>query len=160
MPKLGFRQTAIGAAIAAVAVWSFVLGWLQNDEGSQNARKTDTVSEWTPIKPKTLDLAADAKTLTSKLPFGVPAQPGTTPSVVGPGPTPQPQWRIGGVVITETRRYLVLLIREPGQNADQPEKRQVGDQLPDGGIVRAVEPGSITVDRGGSIVTIKMFAQK
>jgi hypothetical protein len=159
MPKLTFRQTAIATGLTAIAVGGFVLGWLQNDDGGRPLPKAGAVSEWMPLKPKTADLPADAKILATKLPFGAAAQQsGAAPG--GNVPTAAAQWRIGGVVTTESRRHLVLLIRQPGQNSDRPEDRQVGDQLPDGSIIRAVEPGSVTVDRGDSIVTIKMFAQK
>jgi hypothetical protein len=67
------------------------------------------------------------------------------------------QWRIGGIVTGETSRYLVVLVRPPGQNTDRTELRQVGESLPDGGVVRSVDASSVTIDRQGTLVTVRMF---
>ena len=61
--------------------------------------------------------------------------------------------------MTETSGYLIILIRRPGENAARSEVRHPGEELPDGSIVRTVEPANVTIDRQGAIVTIKMFAQ-
>ena len=91
MLNLGFRQFAIAAAIAVIVVWSFIFGWFQNDGNNQNASNMYTVSDWAPLKPRTFDLAADAKILASKMPFGPPAQGATAPMVNGaPGPQTPP----------------------------------------------------------------------
>jgi hypothetical protein len=52
---------------------------------------------------------------------------------------------------------VVVLLRPPGQNTDRTELRQVGDSLPDGGVVRSVDAGSVTIDREGTLVTVRMF---
>ena len=44
---------------------------------------------------------------------------------------------------------------QPAAKFGIPEKT-----LPDGSIVRSVEPTNVTIDRQGAIVTIKMFAQR
>ena len=75
----------------------------------------------------------------------------------GAGNPPPTQWRISGIVTGEKSRYLVLLVRPPGQNADRAELRQVGESLPDGGVVRSFDPGGVTIDREGTVVTVKMF---
>jgi hypothetical protein len=35
--------------------------------------------------------------------------------------------------------------------------RQVGESLPDGGVVRSVDTSSVTIDREGIVVTVRMF---
>ena len=61
--------------------------------------------------------------------------------------------------MTEAGRHLIVLIRRPGDNATRSEIRRLGEELPDGSIVRAVEPSNVTIEREGTIVRIKMFAQ-
>jgi hypothetical protein len=51
----------------------------------------------------------------------------------------------------------VVLVRPPGQNEDRTELRQVGESLPDGGIIRSVDPSGVTIDRQGTLVTVRMF---
>jgi hypothetical protein len=35
--------------------------------------------------------------------------------------------------------------------------RQVGESLPDGGVIRSFDPGGVTIDREGTVVTVRMF---
>jgi len=85
----------------------------------------------------------------------VAAVPGA-PVAANPVPV---EWRVVGVVTTETERYLTVLIRKPGEKSARHEIRHPGDNLPDGSVVRSIEPTAVTVDRQGTIVRIKMFAQ-
>jgi len=68
------------------------------------------------------------------------------------------EWRVVGVVTTETDGYLTVLIRKPGEKSPRHEIRHPGDDLP---TERCpfIEPTAVTVDRQGTIVRIKMFAQ-
>jgi len=157
------RQTAIGLVLSAVALSAFALGWWQQDDGRRGAAADMADSDWQPVKPVIPDLAADAKTLAERQPFGAPATPSGSPTVPGAPPAaanPVPvEWRVVGVVTTETDRYLTVLIRKPGEKSARHEIRHPGDNLPDGSVVRSIEPTAVTVDRQGTIVRIKMFAQ-
>jgi hypothetical protein len=161
--RLTLRQTAIGLVLAAVALSAFALGWWQQDDGRRGAAADMADSDWQPVKPVIPDLAADAKTLAERQPFGAPATPSGSPTVPGAPPAaanPVPvEWRVVGVVTTETDRYLTVLIRKPGEKSARHEIRHPGDNLPDGSVVRSIEPTAVTVDRQGTIVRIKMFAQ-
>jgi hypothetical protein len=160
------RQTAIGLVLAAVAISAFALGWWQQDDGRRGAAADMADSDWHPVKPLIPDLAGDAKTLAERQPFGTPATPAGSPAVPAvPGAPPVAansvpvEWRVVGVVTTETDRYLTVLIRKPGEKSARHEIRHPGDDLPDGSVVRSIEPTAVTIDRQGTIVRIKMFAQ-
>jgi hypothetical protein len=117
-------------------------------------------AEWKLPKPKPADLAADGKIVLAKQPFGAAGERAVTdgPSGGAGAGNPLPsQWRISGIVTMETSRYLVVLLRPPGQNTDRTELRQVGESLPDGGVVRSVDTSSVTIDREGIVVTVRMF---
>ena len=117
-------------------------------------------AEWNIPQPKPADLAADAKIVLAKQPFGAAGERAVTSGPTGGAGAGNPlptQWRISGIVTAETSRYLVVLLRPPGQNTDRTELRQVGESLPDGGIVRSVDPSGVTIDREGTLVTVRMF---
>ncbi len=61
--------------------------------------------------------------------------------------------------MTDTSGHLIILIRRPGETTTRSEIRNPGEQLPDGSILRTVEPTNVMIERQGAIVTIKMFAQ-
>jgi hypothetical protein len=165
--RLTLRQLAIAIGLAAPAVVAFGLGWLQdNDIRGGATRAPAAAAEWTPPQPVAQDLAADAKLLSVKQPFGAPA----VPAVPQPGGASDPaagasagnaavHWRIGGIVMTDTTRRLVVLLRQAPQNTERTELRNVGETLPDGSVVRSVDASSVTIDRQGMIVTVRMFAQ-
>ena len=159
------RQTAIGLVLAAVALSAFALGWWQQDDGGSRASADMADSDWRPVKPLIPDLAGDAKTLAERQPFGTPATPAGSPAAAAVPGAPVAanavpvEWRVVGVVTTETDRYLTLVIRKPGEKSARSEIRHPGDNLPDGSVVRSIEPTAVTVDRQGTIVRIKMFAQ-
>ena len=159
------RQTAIGLVLAAVALSAFALGWWQQDDGGRGAAADMADSDWHPVKPLIPDPAGDAKTLAERQPFGAPATPAGSPAAAAVPGAPVAanavpvEWRVVGVVTTETDRYLTLVIRKPGEKSARSEIRNPGDNLPDGSVVRSIEPTAVTVDRQGTIVRIKMFAQ-
>jgi hypothetical protein len=165
--RLTIRQLGIASAMGAVAVSAFALGWWQDDDVARRAiNATGAAPEWKLPKPMVADLAADAKILAARRPFGAagdrannPAGGPIGPGGVGAGNVPAAQWRIGGIVTTETSRRLVVLLHQPGQNADRAELRQVGESLPDGSVVRSVDSSTVTVDRQGTVVTVRMFVK-
>jgi hypothetical protein len=159
--RLTARQGGIVAGMVGLGASAFVLGWWLDDAAGRSAiRANAPAAEWNIPQPKPADLGADARIVLSKQPFGAAGE-----RVVTNGPTggagagnPLPtQWRITGIVTTEASRYVVVLLRPPGQNTDRTELRQVGDSLPDGGVVRSVDAGSVTIDREGTLVTVRMF---
>ena len=156
---LTLRHIAISAVIGGIVLLAFALGWWEADDGNHNAA-TRPAGEWLSPKPIASDFSTYAQILTQKPPFGaaaanpVPAGPQTPP-----GNTTVLDWRVGGIVATETGGRLIILIRRPGEIAARSEIRQPGEELPDGSIVRTVEPTNVTIDRQGAIITIKMFAQ-
>ncbi len=154
------RHIAISAGISCVALLAFALGWWESDDGNHHAATRPAGREWLLPKPIASDFSTYAQILAQKPPFGasaantVPAGPQTAS-----GNTTAIDWRVGGIVMTETSRYLIILIRRPGENATRSEIRHPGEELPDGSIVRTVEPTGVTIDRQGASVRIKMFAQ-
>jgi hypothetical protein len=156
---LTLRHIGISTVIGCIVLLAFALGWWEADDGNHNAA-TRPAGEWLLPKPIASDVSTYAQILTQKPPFGattanpVPAGPQTPP-----GNTTVLDWRVGGIVTTKTGGRLIILIRRPGENATRSEIRQPGEELPDGSIVRTVEPTNVTIDRQGAIVTIKMFAQ-
>jgi hypothetical protein len=161
MIPVSMRQSALAAA-AAVSLSAFALGWWGTDDGSRRQIAVTATSEWVLPKPSTSDVSAFAKILAQRMPFGAPAEQAKS-APVGPqttaGNAAAPQWRVGGIVTSETNRYLVVLIRRPGENTTRTEIRNPGEELPDGSIIRTVEPADVTIDRQGTIIRIKMFAQ-
>jgi Type II secretion system protein C len=161
MAKVTLRQAAIGIGMASVALSGFGFGWWQVDDDRRSLPAKPAATEWKPFKARTADLSADSQILLAKQPFGVAAQhPDTAAAAAKPAATAAPDWRVGGIVATARRRHLVLLIRQPGQNLDRTERREIGESLPDGSVVRAIEPTRVTVDREGTIITIRIFTQK
>jgi hypothetical protein len=164
MMRLTIRQLGIAAGMAGLAIAAFALGWWQNDDVRRRAASMATIAgEWRSPKPILSDLSADAKILLARRPFGAAGVGANVPAggAIGQGSasaTPTP-WRIGGIVTTETSRRLVILLLQPGQNADRAELRQVGESLPDGSILRSVETSSVTIDRQGTLGTVKMFVK-
>ena len=159
--RLTARQGGIVAGMTGFAVSAFVLGWWLDDAAGRSAIKANAAAaEWSIPQPKPADLAADAKIVLAKQPFGAAGERAVTsgPTAAAGAGNPLPtQWRISGIVTTETSRYVVVLLRPPGQNTDRTELRQVGDSLPDGGIVRSVDTSGVTIDREGTLVTVRMF---
>jgi len=161
MTTLTLRQAAIGIAMASVALSGFGFGWWQVDDTGRSRPATPAEPDWKPFKVRTSNLSADSQILSAKQPFGAVEQHSVAaPAGARPAATAAPEWRVGGIVTTERRRHLILLIRKPGQNSDRTERREIGESLPDGSVVRTIEPSRITVDREGTIVTIRIFAQK
>ncbi len=159
--RLTARQGGIVAGMTGFGVSAFVLGWWLDDAASRSAIKANApAAEWNIPQPKAADLAADAKIVLAKQPFGAAGEHAVTSGPTGGAGAGNPlptQWRISGIVTTETSRYVVVLLRPPGQNSDRTELRQVGDSLPDGGIVRSVDTSGVTIDREGTLVTVRMF---
>jgi hypothetical protein len=156
------RQIAIAAGTGSIALCAFALGWWGDEDGGRRALTATIAPEWESPKTSISDVSAYAKVLAEKPPFGAPAERSnalpTAPPTASPGNTPM-QWRVGGIVTTETSQDLVVLIRRPGETMTRSEVRHPGEQLPDGSILRTVEPTHVTIDRQGTIVRIKMFAQ-
>jgi len=156
---LTLRHIAISTVIGCIVLLAFALGWWEADDGNHNAA-TRPAGEWLSPKPIASDVSTYAQILAQKPPFGAPAA-----NLVPAGPHPAPgnttviDWRVGGIMTTGTGGHLIILIRRPGENAARSEIRHPGEELPDGSIVRTVEPTNVTIDRQGAIVTIKMFAQ-
>jgi hypothetical protein len=157
---LTLRHIAISTGIGCIALLAFALGWWEGDDGNHRTTTRPAGPEWLLPKPIVSDVSAYAQILAQKPPFGAPA---ANPVPAGPqtasGNTTVIDWRVGGIVMTETSGYLIILIRRPGENAIRSEIRHPGEELPDGSIVRTVEPTDVTIDRQGASVRIKMFAQ-
>lgn len=157
------RRVGLSIAGAGAALLGFAIGWWSDQEDGRRELAPRTAAEWSPPKPIAPDLSGFAKILAQRPPFGTPAERGgPAPAVAQPAaPTGvgTTQWRVGGIVVTEAGRHLIVLICRPGDNATRSEIRRLGEELPDGSIVRAVEPSNVTIEREGTIVRIKMFAQ-
>jgi hypothetical protein len=154
------RQIGIAGTLAAVAVLAFALGWWQDDSGQVQPQAHAPEASWNLPKPAVFDLAGYTTILANRPPFGAMASVGSsTANIVAAPASTAVQWRVGGIVLTETGRHLIVLIRRPGEDTTRAETRQPGEELPDGSILRAIEPTDVTIDRQGTIVRIKMFAQ-
>jgi hypothetical protein len=154
------RQAGIAAAIGGIGVSAFALGWWTDDAAPAAGKANASAAEWKIPQPKPTDLGADAKIVLAKQPFGAAGERAVAAGPTGgasPADAVPVQWRIGGIVTGQTSRYLVVLVRPPGQNEDRTELRQVGESLPDGGIIRSVDPSGVTIDRQGTLVTVRMF---
>jgi len=166
--RLSVRQSAIAIGMGSLSIVAFTLGWWQEDDARRRATGAPTnAAEWRLPKPVTSDLSADTTILLARHPFGAAGERANAvagaavgPGVVaGSGSGTATQWRIGGIVTTETSRRLVILLRQPGQNSDRAELRQIGESLPDGSVIRAVDWSSVTVDRQGTVDTVRMFVK-
>jgi hypothetical protein len=154
------RQIGVAGALAAVAMLAFVLGWWQDDSSQIRPPALGPEPPWNLPKPAAFDLAGYTTIIANRPPFGAMASTGSsTANMVAAPASSAVQWRVGGIVLTETGRHLIVLIRRPGENTTRAETRQPGEELPDGSILRAIEPTDVTIERQGTIVQIKMFAQ-
>jgi hypothetical protein len=163
---LNLRQIGLACALVAVCGVAFALGWWQDnaDPLAPPIRAAETPPN--PPLPAASDLAAYEAILAKRPPFGVsadPARAGTVaggpgaPGAAGPTTPHEIPWRVGGIITTELSRSLVILIGKPGDKTAKTELKHSGDSLPDGSIVGRIESGSVTLDRNGDPVTIKMF---
>ena len=162
--SLTFRQGATAIVLALAAVASFAFGWWQ-DSGSIRPAAVAADVDWVDYKPAASDLAAGAKILAEKQPFGPPAAApgaaaGASGAASGAGAARPDQWRVGAIVTAETDGYLVLLLRRPGETADRTEIRRIGESLPDGAVIHTLGADNCTVDLQGKTHTITMFSQK
>jgi hypothetical protein len=166
--QLPVRQLVVAMAMGSLSIGAFALGWWQEDDARRRATGASAnAGEWRLPKPIVSDLSADTTILLARRPFGAAGERANpvAGATVGPGVVPGPgsgtatQWRIGGIVTTETSRRLVILLRQPGQNSDRAELRQIGESLPDGSVIRAVDWSSVTVDRQGTVDTVRMFVK-
>jgi len=168
--SLTFRQGATAIVLALAALASFAFGWWQ-DNGSNRPVAAAVDVDWVDYKPAAWDLLTAAKILAEKQPFGPPAAAPGAPAAAsglagasgaagGTGAARLDQWRVGAIVTAETNRYLVLLLRRPGETADRAEIRRIGESLPDGAVIHTLGADDYTVDLQGKTRTIKMFSQK
>ena len=164
--RLSVRQLVIAMGMGSLSIAAFALGWWQEGDARRRATGASTnAGEWRLPKPVSSDLSADSTILLARRPFGAAGERAVTGAAVGPGVASGPgsetasQWRIGGIVTTETSRRLVILLRQPGQNSDRAELREIGESLPDGSVIRSVDWSSVTVDRQGTVDTVRMFVK-
>ena len=166
LPRIG-----IAIVMALAAIGSLAFGWWRNDEVRDHVPAVAAEPAWNVPKPAVTDLSRYATILAQRQPFGAPA-PSAASGAGGagganapPAPPAPPaaaaavKWRVNGIVTTDASRYLVVMIQKPGENTGRPELRRVGDALPDGSTVRAIEPGEVMLDRDGATVIIKMFVR-
>ena len=157
---LTLRHITISSGISCIALLAFALGWWEGDDGNRSAATRPAGPEWLLPKPIASDVSTYAQILAQKPPFGAPtANPVATGPQTAPGNANVIDWRVGGIVMTEKSGHLIILIRRPGEIATRSEIRNPGEELPDGSILRTVEPTHVMIERQGAIVTIKMFAQ-
>ena len=157
---LTLRHIAISTGIGCIALLAFALGWWEGDDGSRSAATRPAGPQWLSPKPIASDVSTYAQILAQKPPFGAPAaHPAPADPQTASGNTTVIDWRVGGIVMTGTSGHLIILIRRSGENATRSEIRHPGEELPDGSIVRTVEPTDVTIDRQGASVRIKMFGQ-
>lgn len=166
---LNLRQIGLACTLVGVGGLAFALGWWQDnaDPLAVPIRAAETPPN--PPIPAALDLASYDAILAKRPPFGVSVDPAHAGTVAGgpgaPGapvapraPTPpEIPWRVGGIVTSGLSQSLVILIGKPGDKTAKTELKHTGDSLPDGSVVRRIEPGNVTLDRNGDPVTIKMF---
>ena len=162
--RLTLRQLAIASGNAALAGLGFGFGWLQDDDtGRGPARAPAAPMAWSSPLAAAEDLAAAAKLVSGKRPFGalaaVAQPPPGGPAAGASAANAAVQWRIGGILVTDTTRQLIVLLRQAPQNTERSELRNIGETLPDGSVVQSVDASSVTIDRQGMIVTLRMFAK-
>jgi hypothetical protein len=167
--QLSLSRIGIAVVMALAAIGSLAFGWWRNDEVRDHVPTVAAEPAWNVPKPAVTYLSRYATILAQRQPFGAPA-PSAASAPGGPGgaggqnaPAPGAaeavKWRVNGIVTTDASRYLVVMIQKPGENTGRPELRRVGDALPDGSTVRAIEPGEVMLDRDGATVIIKMFVR-
>lgn len=170
---LNLRQIGLACALVVIGGIAFALGWWQDDADPPAVPIRAAETPPNPPMPVASDLAADDAILAKRPPFGqsaasasaaatipgAPGAPGTpeAPSAPSATTTPEIAWRVGGIVTSELSQSLVILIGKPGDKTAKTELKRTGDSLPDGSVVRRIEPGNVTLDRNGDPVTIKMF---
>ena len=166
--QLSLPRIGIAIVMALAAIGSLAFGWWRNDEVRDHVPAVAAEPAWNVPKPAVTDLSRYATILAQRQPLGAPApSPARAPGGAGEagGPNAPPaaaaavKWRVNGIVTTDASRYLVVMIQKPGEKTSRPELRRVGDALPDGSTVRAIEPGEVMLDRDGATVIIKMFVR-
>src|SRR5271155_4001486 len=115
--RLTIRQLGIATAMGAVAVSAFASGWWRDDNIARPATNAaNGAPEWKLPKPMIANLEADARILVARRPFGAAGDPPNSPAGGPPGAAAPgvksataTEWRISGMVTSETSRYLVVL---------------------------------------------------
>jgi hypothetical protein len=96
--RLTARQGGIVAGMTGFGVSAFVLGWWLDDAAGRSAIKANPpAAEWNIPQPKPADLAADAKIVLAKQPFGAAGERAVTSGPTGGAGAGNPlptQWRI------------------------------------------------------------------
>jgi hypothetical protein len=168
--QLSLPRIGIAVVMALAAIVGLAFGWWRNDEVRDHVPAVAAEPAWNVPKPAVTDLSRYATILAQRQPFGAPAPSATSgpggagaagaPNAPSPGAAAAVKWQVNGIVTTDASRYLVVMIQNPGEKTGRPELRRVGDALPDGSTVRAIEPGEVTLDRDGTEVIIKMFVRQ
>src|SRR6202035_2449581 len=101
------RQIGLAGALAAVAVIAFALGWWQDNSAQVRPPALAPEASWNLPKSAAFDLAGYTTILANRPPFGAMASIGSgTANMLAAPETPAVQWRLWGLLGTQTRPAL------------------------------------------------------
>lgn len=160
----GIGPILIVAGVVSVLL-AAVFGWQAGAPPRITGSDTIAEEDWSlPGAPvEQLNRAADI--LAKRRPWGgetapspdgaVETGPETSAADADAAEPPAPQWRLGGTVDGDYARFVI--IAQAGEGGDEVRYVGLGELLPDGSQVMAIDPGRITVLRDGREQQIRLF---
>jgi hypothetical protein len=159
LPALGGRRAVqVACAAALLLTASVVLGWRAGRETTAAAASA-APTQWTLPGDGADNPERDAAILRARRPWGG----GNAFHDIDSGPvipTVQP-WTLVGTIVRDDRRYALIRVGPPSSKI---EYRGIGEKLPDGSTVDAIDADGITTaggsGRGAKPIVYRLFTKK
>ncbi len=177
MAKLPFRLSGnamIAVLVAGVALIGFAGGFMAAPAAPLPDVAQATRNEWRDLAARPDQNARDLGVLASRRPWGTtavdPAAAAAAAAAAGvqgggvqggglQGVSNSIPWRVTGVA-RQGSRYLAMLTQSPPNQPIKSGFLQVGEQLPDGRSITAIDPDSIEVDGTSGRQRIRLYWPK
>lgn len=174
MAIFGFRlSNSMMAAglIAASGAAAFVGGWISDPAPKLGDVAQATRNDWRDLAPTAGDAAKDLAVLAMRRPWGVPAiDPAAAAAAAAAaasagqgtglsGNAAGGQWRVTGVM-RQGDRYLAILTQAAAGQPPKTSFLQVGEKLPDGRALAAIDSDWVEVDAAAGRQRIRLYWPK
>lgn len=127
-------------------------GWLSTSLPPR-AAAADSAIDWRLPQWKAPEVAQASRRLAERSIWEPQAAASGAPGGAAQPLTP-PDWRIIAVAVTREERVAMLAV-----GSDRPQELRVGDRLPGGAIIRAIEPDRLTIELDGQRRLLRLAPQ-
>lgn len=176
MARLAFRAsggTLVAAVTVGVGLAAFGVGMAGAPPTSSFDVTQATRNDWRDLVPRPDKSAQDLAVLVNRRPWGVsPVDPAAAAAAAASaassgagaagalqGVTNSVPWRVTGVA-RQGSRYLAVLTQNPAGQAVKSGFLQVGEKLPDGRQITAIDADAIEVDGASGRQRIRLYWPK